>query len=65
MASNYENLSLWQAVRKWPRATMYILLCGLNVLLRGYDSAILSSVASLSAFQYDITVPLRDVDMAG
>ena len=49
---NYESLSLLQAVRKWPRITIYSVCLCMNILLWGYDGAILGGVASMPAYQY-------------
>ncbi|TKA71156.1 hypothetical protein B0A55_08256 [Friedmanniomyces simplex] len=48
---DYEKLTLWQAVRRWPRAVGLSLCMSLNILLWGYDTAIVSNVASMPVFQ--------------
>ncbi|KAK3117970.1 hypothetical protein LTR53_000122 [Teratosphaeriaceae sp. CCFEE 6253] len=49
--TNYETLTLWQAVRRWPRAAGISVCMALNVLLWGYDQAIVGNVASMPVFQ--------------
>lgn len=51
MASEYESLSLFQAVKRWPRITIYSVCIALNILLWGYDTAIVGNVASMPVFQ--------------
>ncbi|KAK1815523.1 hypothetical protein LTR12_010074 [Friedmanniomyces endolithicus] len=48
---DYEKLTLWQAVRRWPRAVGISLCMSLNILLWGYDTAIVGNVASMPVFQ--------------
>ncbi|KAK3634323.1 hypothetical protein LTR56_015357 [Elasticomyces elasticus] len=49
--ADYEKLSLWQAVRRWPKAAGISLCMALNILLWGYDTAIVGNVASMPVFQ--------------
>jgi hypothetical protein len=51
-AQNHESLSLWQAIRKWPRITLYCLALSMNLLVWGYDTGLVGSVSSMPEFQY-------------
>lgn len=46
------KLSLWQAVRKWPKVAGYCLALTTAILLWGYDMAMVGNLASLPQFQY-------------
>ncbi|KAK0825064.1 hypothetical protein LTR73_007351 [Friedmanniomyces endolithicus] len=57
---DYEKLTLWQAVRRWPRAVGMSLCVSLNILLWGYDTAIVGNVASMPVFQQVFGVQYGD-----
>ncbi|KAK3705979.1 hypothetical protein LTR37_012973 [Vermiconidia calcicola] len=57
---NYEKLSLLQALKRWPRITMYSISLSLNILLWGYDSAIVGNVSSMPVFMRVFGVPNPD-----
>jgi len=46
-----EKLSLWQAIRKWPKVAGYCLALTTAILLWGYDMAMVGNLASLPQFQ--------------
>ena len=46
------KLSLWQAIRKWPKVVGYCLASTTAILLWGYDMAMVGNLASLPEFQY-------------
>jgi hypothetical protein len=50
--ANQECLTLWQAIKKWPRITWHSLALGLNLLLWGYDTGLVGNVSSMPEFQY-------------
>lgn len=62
---DHESLTFLQAVRKWPRASMYALLVSFNIILMGFDAAIVGNVSSMPVFQYVFTLhqslPRREV----
>ena len=59
---NYEKLSLLQALKRWPRITMYSISLSLNILLWGYDSAIVGNVSSMPVFM-SVTVQLPQTSL--
>lgn len=46
-----QDLTLWQAVRKWKKVVLYCLALSFAVILYGYDQAIVGSVSGIPAFQ--------------
>ena len=48
------KLSLWQAMRKWPKVAGYCLALTTAILLWGYDMAMVGNLASLPQFQLSI-----------
>ncbi|OCT49090.1 sugar transporter [Cladophialophora carrionii] len=54
------KLSLWRAVRKWPKVAGYCLALTTAILLWGYDMAMVGNLASLPAFQHDYGVLYED-----
>lgn len=52
-----KELSLWQALRKWPKVSAYCLALTSAILLWGYDMAMNGNLAGLDQFQY--AVPLQ------
>lgn len=54
-----KELSLWQALRKWPKVSAYCLALTSAILLWGYDMAMNGNLAGLDQFQYVIS-PVLD-----
>lgn len=46
-----ERLSLWAAIRKWPRAAGWSIALTSTILLWGYDNALVGSVSAMPVFQ--------------
>jgi hypothetical protein len=47
-----DKISFRQAIRCWPRITIYSVALTSAIILGGFDISIISSVASLPQFQY-------------
>lgn len=45
------QLSVIQAVRKWPKVSLWVFLQCASIILVGFDISIVSNVASLPQFQ--------------
>ncbi|KAJ9610482.1 hypothetical protein H2200_005259 [Cladophialophora chaetospira] len=54
------KLSLWHALRKWPKVAGYCLALTTAILLWGYDMAMVGNLASLPEFQKDYGVLYND-----
>jgi MFS family permease len=48
---NYEHLTVIQAFRRWPRASLISLALALNILLWGYDTGIVGGMSSLVEYR--------------
>ena len=50
--TRYErNLTLWQAVRMYPKATAFSMLFSLSLIMEGYDTSLLGSFFAYPTFQ--------------
>lgn len=47
-----DNLTLWQALRKWRRVTLYCVGMSSAILLYGFDYAIVGTSSAMPSFQY-------------
>lgn len=47
----HEKLSLWAAIRKWPKLALWSFALSSTILLYGFDSVLVSSVSSMPVFQ--------------
>ena len=50
-----------QAVRKWPKVSLWVFLQCASIILVGFDISIVSNVASLPQFQYVFGQPYGDL----
>lgn len=48
-----ENLTLWQAIRRWRRVTLYCVGMTSAILMYGYDFVIIGSGSAMPSFQRD------------
>lgn len=51
-----ERMGLWSAVRRWPKVALWSLALSSTILLGGFDSVLVSNVASMPVFQYVLKV---------
>lgn len=49
---DYEQLTLFQALRKWRRISWIAMAVAMNILLWGFDSGIVGNLSSMPTFQY-------------
>lgn len=54
----FKKLSLWQAVKRWPKVSAYCLALTSAILLWGYDLAMAGNLAGLDQFKYTL-LPLH------
>lgn len=47
-----ENIDLFRAIRKWPKVALWSIALSSTILLGGFDSVLVSNVASMPVFQY-------------
>ena len=45
------KMTLWQALRKWPRISWYSLVLTSTIVLWGFDNVLVSSVSAMPVFQ--------------
>ncbi|KAK5944778.1 hypothetical protein PMZ80_001978 [Knufia obscura] len=59
VAESEPKMTLWQALRKWPRVSWYTLALTSTILLWGFDNVLVGSVAAMPEFQkvYGIVDP--------
>lgn len=48
---DYESLSLFQALKRWPRMSWIAMAIAMNILLWGFDTGIVGNLSSMPAFQ--------------
>lgn len=58
-AVTYNELPLWQALRKWRRVTIYCIGLTSAILMYGYDYVIVGTTSSMPSFQYGVLFPSR------
>ena len=46
-----KNMSLWKAIRRYPKVTAWSFAVSLGILLWGFDLVIVGTVSSIPAFQ--------------
>lgn len=49
------ELSLWAAIRRFPKIVLWSLALMSTIILWGYDFALVGSVSSMPVFQYVLT----------
>lgn len=49
--TDYESLTLGQALKKWRRISWIAMAIAMNILLWGFDSGIVGNLSSMAAFQ--------------